>query len=71
MEVGKTWIEVKRIAVDRIRWKLFTDALRFGESHKNEMDGWTVGWLDGWMVGWMVGWMDGWMDVWLVGWMDG
>jgi hypothetical protein len=21
MEVGKTWSEVKRIAVDRIRWK--------------------------------------------------
>jgi hypothetical protein len=27
MKMGKTWIEVKRIAVERIRWKNFTDAL--------------------------------------------
>jgi hypothetical protein len=25
MKVGKIWKEVKRIAVDRIRWKDFTD----------------------------------------------
>jgi hypothetical protein len=27
MEVGKAWSEIKRIAVDRIRRKRFTDAL--------------------------------------------
>jgi hypothetical protein len=26
-EVGKTWSEVNRIAVDRIRWRRFTDVL--------------------------------------------
>jgi hypothetical protein len=27
MEAGKTWSEVKRLAVDRTRWRCFTDAL--------------------------------------------
>jgi hypothetical protein len=27
MEAGKTWSEVKRLAVDRTRWRRFTDAL--------------------------------------------
>jgi hypothetical protein len=27
MEAGKTWSEVKRMAVDRTRWRRFTDAL--------------------------------------------
>jgi hypothetical protein len=35
MEVGKTWSEIKRIAVDRIRWKSFTDALRSRGSNRN------------------------------------
>jgi hypothetical protein len=35
MEVGKTWNEVKRIAVDWIRWKRFTDALCSRGSNRN------------------------------------
>jgi hypothetical protein len=27
IEAGKTWSEVKRLAVDRTRWRRFTDAL--------------------------------------------
>jgi hypothetical protein len=27
MVAGKTWSEVKRLAVDRTRWRRFTDAL--------------------------------------------
>jgi hypothetical protein len=35
IELGKAWREVKRIAVDRIRWKRFTDALCSRGSNRN------------------------------------
>jgi hypothetical protein len=34
-EVGKTWSEVKRIADNRMQWKLFTDALCSRGSNRN------------------------------------
>jgi hypothetical protein len=38
MEVGKTRSEVKRIAVDRIRWKRRTDALCSRRSNRNQTE---------------------------------
>jgi hypothetical protein len=35
MEAGKTWSEVKRLAVDRTRWRRFTDALCSRGSNRN------------------------------------
>jgi hypothetical protein len=35
MEAEKTWSEVKRLAVDRTRWRHFTDALCFRGSNRN------------------------------------
>jgi hypothetical protein len=35
MEVAKTWSKVKRIAVNRIRWKHFMDALCSRGSNRN------------------------------------
>jgi hypothetical protein len=35
MEAGKTWSEVKKLAVDRTRWRRFTDALCSRGSNRN------------------------------------
>jgi hypothetical protein len=34
-EAGKTWNEIKRLAINRIRWRSFTDALCSRRSHRN------------------------------------
>jgi hypothetical protein len=35
MEAGKTWREVKRLAVDRTRWRRFTDTVCSRGSNRN------------------------------------
>jgi hypothetical protein len=34
-EAGKTWNEVKRLAINRTRWRSFTDALCSRRSYRN------------------------------------